>query len=123
MNSADLQHHTIHYVEISVTDMTVAKEFYRAAFQWQFTEYGEEYAGIQKPGGEAGGLRRADRVETGGPLIVLYSNHLEQSLDAVRAAGGQVTVEPFSFPGGRRFQFLDPSGNELAVWSDAEVKP
>ena len=111
------QHHQIDYIEFNVTDMAAAKAFYSAAFDWAFTDYGDAYAGIQKPGGEAGGLALVDEVKTGGPLVILYSEDLEDSLARVRAAGGIITREPFSFPGGRRFHFTDPSGNELAVWA------
>lgn len=110
--------HAIDYIELCVTDMARAKRFYADAFGWEFNDYGPEYAGIRKPDGEAGGLRLVPEVVTGGPLVILYSNDLEHSLESVRAAGGRITLEPFRFPGGRRFQFLDPSGNELAVWAE-----
>ncbi len=116
---AELQHvhHGIDYIEFAVADMAAAQRFYAAAFDWEFNDYGPDYAGIRKPGGEAGGLRLEAEVPTGGPLVILYSEDLEQTLARVRAAGGRIVVEPFTFPGGRRFQFLDPSGNELAVWA------
>jgi uncharacterized protein len=118
MTSSSHIHHAIDYIEINVTEIEKSKQFYGRAFQWQFTDYGPDYAGIRKVTGEAGGLRRVEQVRTGGPLVILYSNHLEQSYESVCQAGGNISVEIFSFPGGRRFQFLDPSGNELAVWSD-----
>ncbi len=112
------QHHTIDYIEISATDLAVAKAFYGSAFGWKFTDYGPDYCGIQKTGGgEVGGLRQEAEVRGGGPLVVLFSEDLEASLKAVVDAGGKIVVEPFSFPGGRRFQFTDPAGNELAVYS------
>jgi len=111
--------HTIDYIELTVTDLAEAKRFYAAAFGWSFNDYGPDYAGIKKPGGgEVGGMRQDAEVQRGGPLVVLYSNDLEASESAVSKAGGQIVVEPFSFPGGRRFHFLDPAGNELAVWSE-----
>lgn len=110
--------HAIDYIEIPVTDLAAAKRFYAAAFGWEFNDYGPDYAGIRRGSGEAGGLRPAAEVSRGGPLVILYSEDLEASLAAVRAAGGEIVVEPFSFPGGRRFHFLDPSGNELAVWAE-----
>ena len=114
-----LVHHQINYIEINVTDMDEAKRFYAAAFGWSFNEYGPEYSGIQRQGGgETGGLRLMPEVTRGGPLVILYSTDLDASLESVRTAGGEIVVEPFEFPGGRRFQFLDTSGNELAVWSD-----
>jgi uncharacterized protein len=116
-------HHGIDYIEFTVTDMAEAKRFYAAAFGWQFNEHGPGYAGIKKPSTrdgaetEAGGLCLGDAVAGGGPLVVLYSADLDATLAAVRDAGGEVVKEPFAFPGGRRFHFRDPSGNELAVWS------
>ena len=110
-------HHTIDYIEFNVRDLAAAKRFYTKAFGWEFTDYGPDYAGIQGRGGEVGGLRRTDTVRAGGPLVVLYSDDLTASVAAVKSAGGKITKAPFEFPGGRRFHFTDPSGNELAVWS------
>lgn len=110
-------HHAIDYIEFSVTDLAAAKAFYTSAFGWAFTDYGPSYSGIKGEEREMGGLEQVDSVTAGGPLIVLYSDDLEASLDAVKKAGGTIKLEPFDFPGGRRFQFLDPSGNELAVWT------
>lgn len=114
-------HHTVDYIEFTVRDLAEAKGFFADAFGWAFNDYGPEYAGIQDADGdgEVGGLRPGEPVP-GGPLVILYSDDLEASLDAVKAAGGRVVKEPFSFPGGRRFHFEDPSGNELAVWTEAE---
>jgi uncharacterized protein len=113
-------HHAIDYIEFSVTDMDAAKRFYADAFGWEFTDYAPVYVGIRRGEGEAGGLTLVDEVRTGGPLVILYSDDLEATLARVRAAGGRIVLEPFEFPGGRRFQFLDPSGNELAVWAPAK---
>ena len=120
MSKSDHAHHALDYIEFSVTDMAEAQRFYNASFGWEFTDYGPEYAGIRKQqgDGEVGGLRLVEQVTPGGPLAVLYSEDLEVSLQAVRDAGGTVVVEIFAFPGGRRFQFRDPGGNELGVWSD-----
>jgi len=101
-----------------VTDLEAAKAFYAGAFGWSFVDYGPEYAGIRGEGKEVGGLRRDDEVRPGGPLVILYSADLEGSLDAVTAAGGTIVTPIAPFPGGRRFGFADPAGNELAVWSD-----
>jgi predicted enzyme related to lactoylglutathione lyase len=113
------RHHAIDYIEFPVGDVAISKRFYAAAFGWAFTDYGPDYAGIRGVDGEVGGFRKDSVVAQGGPLVVLYSSDLQASLDAVRSAGGSVVKEPFGFPGGRRFHFLDPSGNELAVWSPA----
>ena len=111
-------HHGIDYIEFAVTDMAESKRFYAAALDWTFNDYGPDYAGIQRQGGEMGGFRVDTTVTTGGPLVVLYSNDLNGTLAKVREAGGRIVTEPFDFPGGRRFHFQDPSGNELAVWSE-----
>jgi predicted enzyme related to lactoylglutathione lyase len=113
-------HHEIDYIEFAVTDMARAQHFYSTAFGWEFTDYGPAYAGIRRrAGGEVGGLRLESKVTSGGPLVILYSDGLETSLAAVQKAGGEITQGIFEFPGGRRFHFKDPSGNELAVWSEA----
>ena len=111
-------HHAIDYLEITVSDMAAAKAFYTAAVGWEFNDYGPAYAGIRGAEKEQGGLCEGE-PRPGGPLIVLYSEDLEASLAAVQAAGGEVAREPFAFPGGRRFHFRDPSGNELAIWAKA----
>jgi predicted enzyme related to lactoylglutathione lyase len=111
-------HHTIDYIEFNVRDLAAAKRFYTSAFGWTFTDYGPTYAGIQRAGGgEVGGLSQTNEARTTGPLVILYSDDLDKSVKAVKAAGGKILKEPYAFPGGRRFHFTDPSGNELAVWS------
>ncbi|MHC4991323.1 MAG: VOC family protein [Planctomycetota bacterium] len=114
-------HHAIDYIEFTVTDMAESQRFYAAAFGWSFTDYGPDYAGIRRQdgsAGEVGGFRLDTEVTRGGVLAILYSEDLDATLASVRAAGGRIVTEPFEFPGGRRFHFLDPSGNELAVWSE-----
>lgn len=116
-------HHALDYIEFGVTDLLAAKEFYGSAFGWSFNDYGPgpAYVGIRRDGApdgvEDGGFRLDTEVTPGGPLVLLYSVDLEASAQAVRDAGGVVTEGPYDFPGGRRFHFLDPSGNELGVWS------
>lgn len=113
------QNHSIDYIEFSVTDMKKTKDFYGAAFDWTFTDYAPSYVGIQKPdGGEYGGFSLVDTVQQGGPLVVLFSNNLNESFKKVTAAGGKIEKEIFEFPGGKRFEFSDPSGNLLAVWAE-----
>ena len=110
-------HHRIDYIEIAVHDVAAAKAFYGAAFGWSFNDYGPEYAGIVGADREQGGLCKGAPVTGAGPLVILHSDTLEASQDAVLAAGGRVHKEIFAFPGGRRFEFTDPSGNALGVWS------
>lgn len=114
------RHHGIDYVEITVTDVAAAKAFYAAAFGWEFNDYGPGYAGIRGATSlEVGGLAQGTAPATGGPLVLLYSNDLDATVAAVRAAGGDIVSGPYTFPGGRRFHFTDPSGTELGVWSPA----
>ena len=117
------RHHAIDYLEFTVTDLAEAKRFYAEAFGWQFTDHGPQYAGIRSTrdgvAAEVGGLREGAGVRAGGPLVLLFSADLEESARAVRDAGGRVVEGPYDFPGGRRFHFTDPSGNELGVWAEA----
>lgn len=120
-DSSTHTHHGIDYIELTVTDLDAAKRFYTAAFGWQFNDYGPTYAGIRRfdgSPGEAGGLAVATEARTGGPLVLLFSTDLDASVAAVRSAGGTITDGPYDFPGGRRFHFTDPSGNELGVWAE-----
>jgi predicted enzyme related to lactoylglutathione lyase len=110
--------HAIDYIEFTVHDLGVAKEFYAKAFDWQFTDYGPEYVGIKGEHRDMGGFAKGE-TKPGGVLVILFSEQLDETLAAVRNAGGNITKEPFAFPGGRRFHFADPSGNELAVWTPA----
>lgn len=112
-------HHAIDYVELPASDLPAVRAFYQKAFGWQFTEYGPSYAGIRSPSGdgEVGGIDGTAGPERRAPLVLLYSDDLDASVAAVRAAGGTVVQEPYAFPGGRRFHFTDPSGTELGVWS------
>lgn len=112
-------HHAIDYVELGVADVARAQRFYAEAFGWSFNDYGPGYAGILSPDGakEVGGLNGEGPGQPGGPLVLLYSEDLDATVASVLAAGGRVVVEPFAFPGGRRFHFADPDGNELGVWA------
>ena len=116
---AEHTHHAIDYIEITVKDVAAAKTFYGAAFGWTFNDYGPGYAGIRGEKREQGGLAQdeAKKPTGGGPLVVLFSSDLDATVSAVKTAGGSIVKEPFEFPGGRRFHFADPSGNELAVWA------
>ena len=117
------RHHAIDYVELTVTDLDRSKRFFADAFGWAFTDHGPDYAGFRdarRGPEESGGLRRDEAVAAGGgPLVLLFSADLDQTLAAVTSAGGRVAAGPYGFPGGRRFEFLDPSGNRLGVWSES----
>jgi len=117
-DQTDHVHHAIDYVELGVTDLEAAKAFYAAAFGWRFRDYGPEYAGILwvEGDGEVGGLSTARAPGRAGPLVLLWTADVDASVAAVTDAGGEVVEGPYAFPGGRRFHFTDPAGNELGVW-------
>lgn len=111
-----LKHEQIQYIEFLSQDLKRISHFYADAFGWKFTDYGPEYTAFT---GEYvdGGFTVGAPVK-GSILVILYSEKLEETFDKVKRAGGKIVKEIFSFPGGRRFQFVDPDGNELAVWTD-----
>ena len=115
------QHHHFHYIELPSTDNMAMKAFYGAVFGWTFQDWGPTYVAIHGAGVEGGFDMDSDRAPSGqGALVIIYSDDLEASEQAVKEAGGNVTVPIFSFPGGRRFHFKDPSGNELGIWTIVE---
>ena len=107
----------IDYVEFVATDIARTKQFYQQVFGWRFEDYGPDYTSFQD-GRLSGGFAKGSTVRAGGPLVVIYAAQLEATEANVKQAGGKIVKPPFSFPGGRRFHFTDPSGNELAVWTD-----
>ena len=113
------QHEKINYIELPSRNLPAAKKFYSSAFGWSFLDYGPEYSAIQD-GGLDGGFYKSDLKSTtasGSVLVVLFSGDLEATQRKVEASGGHIIKDIFEFPGGRRFHFTDPCGNELAVWS------
>ncbi|PZO76021.1 MAG: glyoxalase [Mesorhizobium amorphae] len=106
------------YWEMPATGGTLdrMKAFYSEAFRWSFTDYGPTYCAFEE--GLEGGFQADASEAPAAPLPVLFSVNLERTEAVVRAAGGTVTKPIFAFPGGRRFHFRDPAGNELAVWSE-----
>lgn len=111
------------YIEFPATDIEATKRFYGQVFGWKFTDYGPDYTSFED-GRLAGGFNKgADpagigQPKTRGVLVVIYASALEDVYAKVKEAGGRILRETFDFPGGRRFHFADPSGNELAVWSE-----
>jgi len=115
------QNRRIDYIEFAVKSVPDAKRFYGGAFGWSFEDYGPDYASFSD-GRLSGGFQTAARVQPGGPLVIIYAADLEEMEQNVKQAGGKIAKPIFSFPGGRRFHFTDPSGYELAVWSDKEKR-
>ncbi|HTP89981.1 MAG TPA: VOC family protein [Bryobacteraceae bacterium] len=110
----------IDYIEFGALDITATKTFYTAAFGWKFTDYGPDYCSFED-GRLTGGFAHVKEIARRGPLVVFYAADLEAMEAKVKAAGGTIVKPIFSFPGGRRFHFTDPSGNELSVWSDGSA--
>ena len=112
-------HHNIHYIELPAVSIAQMKAFYGAAFGWTFTDYGPEYAAFHGAGIEGGFEQSRDYIAPNAPgaFVILYSDDLEASQKSIQDAGGTIKVETYGFPGGRRFHFADPSGNELGVWT------
>jgi predicted enzyme related to lactoylglutathione lyase len=109
----------IDYIEFGATDIEATRAFYQQVFGWRFEDYGPDYTSFFD-GRLAGGFKRVDAVGAASPLIVLFAEDLAAMKARVEEAGGTIVRDVFSFPGGQRFHLADPSGNELAVWSDAE---
>ncbi|WP_323789633.1 VOC family protein [Psychroserpens sp.] len=109
----------INYIEFKANNLDKTKAFYSKAFNWTFTDYGPNYTAFEDSG-VSGGFEKTDDTITNGALIVLHHNNLETIKQNIIDLGGTIAVDIFSFPGGKRFQFLDPSGNELAVWCEAD---
>jgi hypothetical protein len=107
----------IDYIEFDAADLSAVKRFYGDVFGWQFTDYGPDYSSFVD-GRLSGGFQRAESATAAGPLVVIFATDLDAMQAKVARAGGRIVKPIFSFPGGRRFQFVDPAGHELAVWSD-----
>jgi len=112
-------HEKINYIEFPAKDITKTKSFFSAVFDWGFEDYGTEYVAFSNAGID-GGFYQSDlsaSSKKGGALIVFYSDDLESTQEKVISSGGDILEPIFAFPGGRRFHFADPNGNEFAVWS------
>lgn len=108
----------IDYVEIPVTDLKKTRDFFTALFGWSFQQWGDDYMSF-KDGRLDGGFRHsAEPAPSTGVLLVFFSGDLERDLERVKDLGGTISQDIFSFPGGRRFHFVDPVGNEYAMWAE-----
>jgi predicted enzyme related to lactoylglutathione lyase len=117
------RHEKINYVELPAKDLEAVKAFFTSAFGWKFTDYGPEYTAFSDEGLD-GGFFKSDLVAstaTGSALIVFYSARLEETLAKIEDVKGKILKPIYAFPGGRRFHFADPNGNEYAVWSDNDA--
>lgn len=107
----------INYVEFKAKDLDAIKKFYTDCFNWVFIDYGPTYVAFEESG-LAGGFEQSEEEIVNGALVILYHEDLEVVKGNIIQSEGSISKDTFAFPGGRRFHFLDPSGNELAVWSD-----
>lgn len=103
----------IDYLEFASSDLPATRDFFARAFGWGFNDYGPEYQELVDAG-IAGGIAAGGAAP---PLVVLKADDLEAALARVTEAGAEITRPIFAFPGGRRFQFREPGGTEMAVWS------
>lgn len=116
-------HEKINYVEFPAKEIMRTKKFFEDVFGWVFVDYGPDYASFSDQG-LSGGFYRSElsaTTENGSALIILFSNSLEETQSKIESAGGRISKGIFSFPGGRRFHFIEPSGNEFGVWGEAVV--
>ncbi|MEQ1824589.1 MAG: VOC family protein [Pirellula sp.] len=112
------QHHLrIDYIEFPARDLIKTKEFYTSLFGWSFVDYGPNYTSFND-GRLSGGFFTSNEYASGGALVVVYADDLVAMKAKAIALGAVLTKDIFEFPGGKRFQFLDPNGHELSVWSN-----
>lgn len=114
------RHEKLNYVEFSATNLSATKTFFGAVFGWEFQDYGPEYTAFSDHGLDGGFYQGelSSQPSSGGALLVFYSANIEATLAKVIANGGAIVKPIFEFPGGCRFHFTEPSGNEFAVWSE-----
>lgn len=113
------KNNSINYIEFPMVNNAETKKFYKQVFEWEFADWGPNYISFSGANIDGGFNGEGDaQPSTPGVLIVLYTNDLKQKLESVKMAGGKISKPVFEFPGGKRFHFLDPNGNELAVWSE-----
>lgn len=107
----------IDYVEIPVTDLKKTRDFFSSLFDWSFQEWGDDYMSFNDGRLDGGFRRSTEPAPATGVLLVFYSEDLERDVDRVKDLGATISRDIFSFPGGRRFHFVDPVGTEYAIWS------
>jgi predicted enzyme related to lactoylglutathione lyase len=112
----------IDYIEIPVSDPAKARDFFAALMGWEFKDWGPDYISF-RDGRLDGGFRRSgEAAPSNGVLLVFFSEDLERDRDRVIELGASISQDIFEFPGGRRFHFVDPLGNEYAIWGELENK-
>ncbi len=114
------EHEKINYVEFPATDIKQTKTFFQEVFNWSFVDYGPDYSAFSDQGIDGGFFKSelSSFTDSGSALLVFFSNVLSSTQTKIEQHGGTIIKEVYSFPGGYRFHFTEPSGNEFAVWSD-----
>jgi hypothetical protein len=114
------EHESINYIEYPAVDLVATKRFFERVFDWQFVDYGADYSAFSESGLDGGFYRSvlASTTARGSGLMVFYSANIKRTQTKIEQHGGKVNKALFNFPGGRRFHFIEPSGNEFAVWSE-----
>lgn len=117
------EHEKLNYVEFPASNLTETKVFFISTFGWSFEDFGSEYTAFSGEGLDGGFFKseQSSSTNNGAALLAFYSTDLESTLAKIESSGGEIIKPIFSFPGGHRFHFTEPSGNEFAVWSDASV--
>lgn len=116
-------HEKINYLEFPASDLDATKAFFNAAFGWTFTDFGPDYSSFSEASVD-GGFYRSElsaKTEAGSVLVVFYSENINATQAKIETAGGSITQPIFTFPGGQRFHFQEPGGNEFAVWSEIQA--
>jgi uncharacterized protein len=103
----------IDYVEFSSPKLEETQAFFAKAFGWEFVDYGPDYRDIQGAG-LGGGIERA---ANSAPIVILKSDNLEASKQTVLEAGAELVKDIYGFPGGQRFEFREPGGTIMSVWT------
>lgn len=113
-------HEKVNYIEFPAKDITATKCFFTQVFGWSFQDFGPDYTAFSNQGIDGGFFksRLSSSTDNGAALVVFYSSDIISTLDKIKNAGGIITRDTYNFPGGRRFHFTEPSGNEFSVWSD-----
>lgn len=115
----------VDYLEFPTTNIEASKAFFNTVFNWSFTDYGPEYTAFDNAGIE-GGFFTAEKTSltaNGAGLVIFLSDSLDETLAKVVKGGGTIAQDIFEFPGGKRFHFIEPGGNEFAVWTKIENQP
>lgn len=103
------------YCELTTADMAATKTFYGDILGFTFIDYGASYCAATT---DAIALGIEEAQDPRPPLLTIETDDLEAALAQISASGATITVPIFAFPGGRRFQCLDPGSNEIAIFQN-----